>query len=224
MFLCFLDRLPNAPIVPVGLTDVSGTTSLLGTFLLRSSAWLLGNSTSLAWPRCVLRTLGGSNSVVQAVNGTPNSIGYVIIHILCFPAWPCGRASVSESQTLIVLTADVTHFCVRCRYASMNAYGTSTSSLPVAAILNKAGNFVTPQAAIFPFNETEMPSSIASPDWMNLDLNATGAAAAALPLLSYCYMFLRRCFRNSRGSQLRPVVLVDMQPKLTSTLLEDLYT
>ena len=76
MSACHMRRLPNQPILPLGLSDVSGTTSLFATYLQRSSAWKLGVTTSLAWPRCVRRTLGGSNAMVNGVNATAYSIGY----------------------------------------------------------------------------------------------------------------------------------------------------
>lgn len=80
-----MHRLPNAPIAPVGLADVSGTTSLFGVYASRSQNWTLGTSTSLVWPRCVRRTSGGSNAVLQAVNGTANAIGWV--HRFLLIAW-----------------------------------------------------------------------------------------------------------------------------------------
>ena len=72
MHMC---RLPNQPIYPLGLSDVSGTTALFATYLLRSPGWKLGVQTSLAWPRCVRRTIGGSNGMVNGVNATAYSIG-----------------------------------------------------------------------------------------------------------------------------------------------------
>lgn len=40
--------------------------------------------------------------------------------------------------------------------------------------MNKAGAFVSPYAAVFPFTKDELPNSISSPDWNKLDLNITG--------------------------------------------------
>lgn len=76
---CHDVRLPNVPIAPFGLADVSGTTELMSVYASRSQNWTLGVSTSLAWPRCVRRTSGGSNAVLQSVNGTANAIGYVLL-------------------------------------------------------------------------------------------------------------------------------------------------
>lgn len=43
--------------------------------------------------------------------------------------------------------------------------------------MNKAGAFVSPYAAVFPFTQDELPNSISSPDWNKLDLNMTGDTA-----------------------------------------------
>lgn len=75
MSACHLCRLPNQPILPLGLSDPSGTTSLFATYLTRSPGWKLGIGTSLAWPRCVRRTIGGSNAMVNGVNATSYSLG-----------------------------------------------------------------------------------------------------------------------------------------------------
>ena len=68
-------RLPSAPIVPWGLADLSGTTALFATYASRSGDWSLGAGSSLAWGRCVRRTIGGSPSVIKSVSSTPNAIG-----------------------------------------------------------------------------------------------------------------------------------------------------
>lgn len=61
-----------------------------------------------------------------------------------------------------------------CRYVSNNALVAVGPQLPVAALMNKAGAFVTPNASVFPFFQSELPPSISSPDWYKLDLNDTG--------------------------------------------------
>jgi hypothetical protein len=45
----------------------------------------------------------------------------------------------------------------------------------VASILNKGNQFISPYNCPFPFNFDELPPSISSPNWVNLDFNATGA-------------------------------------------------
>ena len=52
-------RLQNVPIVPVGLADVSGSTSLFASYLARAPGWTLGTGASLAWGRCVKRNHRG---------------------------------------------------------------------------------------------------------------------------------------------------------------------
>ena len=75
MSACCLRRLPSQTIFPLGLSDPSGTTSLFASYLARSPGWKLGIGTSLAWPRCVRRTIGGSNAMVNGVNATSYTIG-----------------------------------------------------------------------------------------------------------------------------------------------------
>jgi phosphate ABC transporter phosphate-binding protein len=70
--------LPNAEIVVVHRSDGSGTTWVWSDFLSKaSSQWLssVGRGTSPKWP--VGRGVRGNDGVATAVNGTPNSIGYV---------------------------------------------------------------------------------------------------------------------------------------------------
>ncbi len=68
-------RLPSHPILPLGLSDASGTTSLFATYLTRAPGWKLGMGTSLAWPRCVRHTIEGSNGMVSGVHTTAYSVG-----------------------------------------------------------------------------------------------------------------------------------------------------
>ncbi len=63
---------------------------------------------------------------------------------------------------------------------SFNALVAEGPRLPVAAVANKEGAFVSPYAAVFPFNQDEMPASIFSPDWNKLDLNTSGETAMPL--------------------------------------------
>lgn len=44
----------------------------------------------------------------------------------------------------------------------------------VASIKNKGNLFVSPYNCPFPFHFDELPPSISSPNWGNLDFNATG--------------------------------------------------
>ncbi|CAL8471108.1 g10650 [Coccomyxa elongata] len=126
--------LPNAMISAFGLADVSGTTSLLATYASRSQDWTLGTASSVAWPRCIRRSTGGSNGQLQAINGSSYALGY----------------------------------------ASLDALVTTPGPrLAVASVMNKAGAFVSPYAAVFPFTQDELPNSISSPDWNKLDLNIT---------------------------------------------------
>ena len=76
-------RLPNHPILPLGLSDVSGTTSLFATYVSRSPGWKLGVQTSLPWPRCIRRTIGGSNAIISTVNGSSYYIGWdaLLLHL-----------------------------------------------------------------------------------------------------------------------------------------------
>ena len=67
-------RLQSVPIVPVGLADVSGSTSLFASYLARAPGWALGTGASLAWGRCVKRTIGGSAAVVAMMAATPYAI------------------------------------------------------------------------------------------------------------------------------------------------------
>lgn len=68
-------RLPNQPINPLGLSDNSGTTAQFATYLARSPNWKLGVQTSVAWPRCVRRTIGGSNGMISSTNGMVYTVG-----------------------------------------------------------------------------------------------------------------------------------------------------
>ena len=67
------------PILPLGLSDASGTTSLFATYASRSPEWKLGVQTSLPWPRCIRRTIGGSNAIVSTINGSSYYIGWDVL-------------------------------------------------------------------------------------------------------------------------------------------------
>ncbi|BDA45294.1 probable focal adhesion kinase 1 at C-terminar half [Coccomyxa sp. Obi] len=80
--------LPNATISAFGLADVSGSTSLLGMYASRSQDWTLGTASSLAWPRCIRRTTGGSVGELQALNGTAYALGYSSLNALVTTSGP----------------------------------------------------------------------------------------------------------------------------------------
>ncbi|WP_409338637.1 phosphate ABC transporter substrate-binding protein PstS [Curvibacter cyanobacteriorum] len=72
-------NLPDLPIRPVGRSDGSGTTYYVSDYLSQvSPAWLRqhGRQTQIAWADTVSRAKG-SQGVVQAVQDTPGTIGYV---------------------------------------------------------------------------------------------------------------------------------------------------
>jgi hypothetical protein len=57
---------------------------------------------------------------------------------------------------------------------SLNALDATIATIPTVAMMNKAKVFVRPESSVFPYNQSELPRSIASPDWNKLNLNTSG--------------------------------------------------
>lgn len=68
-----LRRLPPLKIVPAALSEATGTTQLLASYLKAAPGWRLGVSPVLAWPHCV-QHIRGAPQMVQAVAETPGAI------------------------------------------------------------------------------------------------------------------------------------------------------
>ena len=66
-------RLPPLKVIPAALSEATGTTQLLASYLQGDPSWRLGIAPVLAWPRCVQHIRGVSN-MVQAVAETPGAI------------------------------------------------------------------------------------------------------------------------------------------------------
>jgi phosphate transport system substrate-binding protein len=71
-------NLPSTPITLAVRSDSSGTTQNFSLYLQKAtgSAWKLGSSSTIDWPKTAHAANGGSG-LAQAVKSTPGSIGYV---------------------------------------------------------------------------------------------------------------------------------------------------
>ena len=71
-------NLPSTPITLAVRSDSSGTTQNFSLYLQKAagSAWKLGSSSTIDWPKTAHAASGGSG-LAQAVKSTPGSIGYV---------------------------------------------------------------------------------------------------------------------------------------------------
>jgi phosphate transport system substrate-binding protein len=71
-------NLPSTPITLAVRSDSSGTTQNFSLYLQKAagSAWKLGSSSTIDWPKAAHAANGGSG-LAQAVKSTPGAIGYV---------------------------------------------------------------------------------------------------------------------------------------------------
>jgi phosphate transport system substrate-binding protein len=71
-------NLPSTPITLAVRSDSSGTTQNFSLYLQKAagSAWKLGSSSTIDWPKTAHAANGGSG-LAQAVKSTPGAIGYV---------------------------------------------------------------------------------------------------------------------------------------------------
>ena len=67
-------RLPPLRIVPAALSEATGTTQLLASYLAKTPNWRLGVGPTLAWPQHCVQHIRGATQVVQAVAQSPGAI------------------------------------------------------------------------------------------------------------------------------------------------------